>query len=242
MGRWVVGAVLLVAATAGCSRTTVMAPSAEERPQGLVVTGEGTVEVRPDVLVVTLGVSSTASTAPGALDAVSRRARGMLEAITGEGVPEHDIRTMSLEVRPERNEQGEVVGFVGTEMFRVRIKELATAGDVVSAAVGAAGDAIRIQGMSLDVSDPDGAAQQARRRAVEDALARGEELAESAGVELGPPMSIQESRQEEFRAFALPVADRYAFAAEAAALAPRIESGTRPVTVRVEVRFQIAEG
>jgi uncharacterized protein YggE len=241
MTRRIVSTAALVLLAAACSRTTVSAPAPKEAAGGLLVTGIGRVEVRPDVLVVTLGVSTEASTAPGALDSVSRKARAMLQAMTGEGVPEQDIRTTSLQVRPQRGEEGQVVGFVGTEMFRVRIKDLATAGDVVAAAVQVGGDAARVQGMSLDVSDPEGAAQDARKRAVEDALARAEELAETAGVELGPPVSIQEARLQEFRAFAIPFAADLEAAAGAANIAPRIETGTQPVTVRVEVRFDILE-
>jgi uncharacterized protein YggE len=241
MMRRIVSTTALVLLAAACSRTTVSPPASKDAAGGLEVTGLGRVEVRPDVLVVTLGVSTEASTAPGALDSVSRKARAMLQAMTGEGVAEQDIRTTSLQVRPQRGEQGQVIGFVGSEMFRVRIKDLPTAGDVVGAAVAAAGDAGRVQGMSLDVSDPEGAAQEARKRAVEDALARAEELAETAGVELGPPVSIQEARLEEFRAFAIPFAENLGVAAEAAALAPRIETGTQPITVRVEVRFDILE-
>jgi uncharacterized protein len=241
MTRRIVSAVALLLLAAACSRTTVSAPAPKDAVGGLLVTGLGRVEVRPDVLVVTLGVSTEALTAPGALDSVSRRARAMLQAMTAEGVPEQDIRTTSLQVRPQRGDQGQIIGFVGTEMFRVRIKDLGTAGDVVAAAVQAGGDAARVQGMSLDVADPEGAAQDARKRAVEDALARAEELAETAGVELGPPVSIQEARLQEVRAFAIPFAANLGVAAEAAKLAPRIETGTQPVTVRVEVRFDILE-
>lgn len=232
-------AVLLLGAA--CSRTTVTPPAAKEEPAGLVVTGVGRIEVRPDVLVMNVGVSVEADSAPAALDLVSRRARAMLQAITGEGVGEHDVRTTSLQVRPQRSEEGAVIGFSASEMFRVRIKDLATAGDVVAAAISAGGDATRIQGMQLDISDPEAAAEQARQRAVEDALGRAEQLAKTAGVDLGPPVAITEARVEEFQAFELPVAADLAGVAEAAAVAPRIETGTQPVTVRVDVRFQILE-
>jgi uncharacterized protein YggE len=241
MIRWIVIASAALVLGTGCARTTVSPQGSQDDAGGLLVVGLGRVEVRPDVLVVNLGVSTEAATAPAALDAVSRRARAMLQAMTGEGVAEHDIRTTSLQVRPQRDDQGGVTGFSASEMFRVRIKELATAGDVVAAAVQAGGDAARVQGMQLDVSDPESAAQEARKRAVEDALARAEELAETAGVELGPPVDIREARIQEFRAFALPEAADLSVAAGVAALAPRIETGTQPVTVRVEVRFEIAK-
>lgn len=232
-------AALALAATA-CTRTTVEAPSPAPPERSLVVTGVGRVEVRPDTLVVSLGVSSERPTAPEALAAVSAGARAMLQAMRGEGVAERDVRTTSLTVRPSRDDQGRIVGFVGTEMFRVRVRDLERAGAIVGAAVEAVGDDARVAGMSLEVADPDAAMQAARKRAVEDAQRRAQELAETAGIRLGAPTSIEEGRAGRPRAIRLPAAADVEAFTEAAALAPRIEPGTQEVTVRVLVRFEIA--
>ncbi|MGH2652120.1 MAG: SIMPL domain-containing protein, partial [Actinomycetota bacterium] len=180
MAKWLVGPVLLIALTVGaCSRTTVEAPVAGADEGGLEVTGIGRVEVRPDTLVVNMGVSSEAESATGALDAVSEGARAMLAAITENGVPQREIQTTTLNVQPQFDEQGNITGFTATEMFRVSIQDLEKAGAVVAAAVTAAGDDARVEGMSLEVADPETAKQAARKLAIEDAVRRGEELAET---------------------------------------------------------------
>lgn len=221
----------------------------------MVVVGVGRVEVRPDTLVVSLGVESTAPTAPEALEAMTSAADKMIVAIRDAGVAPEDIQTVDLsvrEVRPPRPFeevalQSVTEGFVGEQRLRIRIKDLESGGDVLENAVEAAGPDARVFNMSLDVDDPDEAIAQARRAAVEDALARAAELAETAGVDLGSPVSIEEIRAPEpgfdltiglpEQAPALP--SPYAAATAAAGLAARIEPGTRSLEVRVQVRFSI---
>lgn len=66
---------------------------------------------------------------------------------------------------------------------------------VIDTAVGKAGDALRINGVTLSISSDakKEAMAQARRAAVADALATAQLLASAAGVKLGAPMSIVDS-------------------------------------------------
>ncbi|MGH2740418.1 MAG: SIMPL domain-containing protein [Actinomycetota bacterium] len=242
MSKRLAGLLILALALGACSRTTVETPAAGRDASGLVVTGVGRVEVRPDTLVVSMGVVSEAASATEALDAVSRGARAMLQAIVANGVPERDIRTTRLDVNPQFDDRGTIIGFAGTEMFRVTIGDLTKAGEVVAAAVAAAGDDARVERMSLEVSDEEAAREQARMRAVEDAIRRGEELADTAGVKLGSPFSIREiSGFGGGAALRLPATLNADTAKAFASLAPRIETGTQEITVRVEVRFEIRD-
>jgi uncharacterized protein YggE len=252
---------VLLAATlllAACGDTNVTVPS-NEGLTGMAVEGVGKVEVTPDTLVAALGVESHAATAPEALQAASESAARMIDAIKDAGVPEAEIKTVSLEVREERPEQvppvpvGEPlpvegvasisapVSFVGEQRIRVRILDLASAGDVIEAAVQAAGEDARVFNMSLGIADPEAAIAQAREAAVKDALEKAESLADAAGINLGDPTSIEEVRSPELPAFELGVAATgdAASAAASAAVAPQIEPGTSDVEVRIHVRFSI---
>lgn len=233
-------AVLLAASVLGaaCSRTTITAPPEDRTEEGLAVTGIGRVEARPDTLTVSIGVVSRGESAEEALVAVTRGARALLKAVGAEGVAEADIRTVSLRVSPVF-ERGEIVGYVAEERFRVKIRDLERAGDVVGAAVRAAGDDVRVSGMSLEVADPDAALQEARKRAIEDAIRRAEELTAAAGVRLGAPLSIEEVESEEPAPFALAETVGAAGAEAAAAISAEIEPGTREIRARVLVRFRI---
>jgi uncharacterized protein YggE len=219
----------------------------------MVVVGVGRVEVTPDTLVVSMGVESTAPTAPEALEAMTSSADRMIAAIRDAGVEDQDIQTVDLsvrEIRPPRAFEEVAIqavteGFVGEQRLRVRIKDLESGGEVIEGAVQAAGPDARVFNMSLDVDDPDEAIAQARQAAVEDALARAGELAETAGIELGPPISIEEIRAPE-PGFDLTIGlpeqappASFDAATATAGIAARIEPGTRSLEVRVQVRFSI---
>jgi len=243
--------VVLALGAAACVRTTVSPPARAPSVQGMVVSGLGTVEVRPDTLVVNMGVTSERPTATQALEAVSDGARALVDALRSAGVAQRNVRTESLAVRPNFDDRGNIVAYVGTEMFRIEIRDLERAGTIVGKAADAVGDDIRVGGMSMEVADKERVLRLARRRAVADALARARDLTEAAGIELGSPVSVAEGPASRFPIFRVPVATTIpssggvggaggatsSGAVAVANIAPRIEPGTQEVEVRVRVKF-----
>jgi uncharacterized protein len=253
--RLVITLVVLALGAGACVRTTVAPPSRGAGVPGMVVSGLGTVEVRPDTLVVSLGVTSERPTPTEALDAVSHGARALVAAVTSAGLPRPDVRTESLSVRPTFDEHGNIASYVGSEMFRIEIRNLDRAGAIVGKAADAVGEDIRVGGMTLEVADKERVLRQARERAVADALARAKELTDAAGLDLCDPVSVAEGPASRFPVFRVPVATSVAGGAGVASggssstagtsagavsianLAPRIEPGTQEVQVRVRVKF-----
>ncbi len=81
--------------------------------------------------------------------------------------------------------------YTATNNVEVTIRNLDTAGRVLSAATNAGAN--QIYGIRFEIEDPSALLAEARKRAVEDARARAERLAQLAGVKLGPAISISES-------------------------------------------------
>jgi uncharacterized protein YggE len=81
--------------------------------------------------------------------------------------------------------------YTATNSVEVTIRALDAAGKVVSAATGAGAN--QLYGLRFELEDPAGLQTEARKKAVEDARARAERLAELAGVKLGPAVSIIET-------------------------------------------------
>ncbi len=261
-------AVVASLATVACVR--VETPSQDGFASGMSVVGIGRVEVRPDTLVVALGVESTAPTAPEALEAMTAAADAMIKAIRGAGVAEEDLQTVSLSVREVRTPGGGPVpidslpvegvapetisiqgspapGFVGEQRLRVRILDLESGGEVIEAAVAAAGPDARVFNMSLDIAEPDAAIAQARQQAVEDALERADALAESAGIDLGSPIAIEEISSPD-PGFGLDLdfeqgaaGAGFGGATATADAAAKIEPGVSRLEVQILVRFAIEE-
>jgi uncharacterized protein len=81
--------------------------------------------------------------------------------------------------------------YTATNNVEVTIRNLDLAGKVLSAATSAGAN--QLYGLSFEIEDPSALQVEARKKAVEDARARAERLAQLAGVKLGPAVSISES-------------------------------------------------
>ncbi len=80
--------------------------------------------------------------------------------------------------------------YTATNNVEVTIRNLDTAGKVLSAATGAGAN--QLYGIRFEIEDPSAVQAEARKKAVADARARAERLAQLAGVKLGPAVSISE--------------------------------------------------
>ena len=72
------------------------------------------------------------------------------------------------------------------------MRDIDKTSDVLDGATAAGGDLTQVQGISFTIDKPDALQDQAREAAVNDAKARAQRLADTAGVKLGDPISITE--------------------------------------------------
>lgn len=114
----------------------------------------------------------------------------------------------------------------------VTIRNLETAGKVLSAATSAGAN--QINGLRFELEDPSALQVEARKKAVADARLRAERLAELAGVKLGPAVSISEidgGTSGPMPAFAM---------AKMGNSAP-VESGELTITSTVQIVYAVPE-
>ena len=159
---------------------------------GITVLGTGTARAVPDVADWSFGVQSEAETASAALDAASKAAREVLDALRDAGIAEEDLRTEHVSLWPRTTDDGRaVIGYTASSSVHATIRELGKAGAVVDAAVRAGAN--QVYGPSLRVSDSRAQYRAAADAAMDDARARAEALAAKAGVTLGAPVAIVDS-------------------------------------------------
>jgi hypothetical protein len=164
------------------------------RPQ-VVVTGEGRVAAAPDMATISLGAQNDAATAAEALAATSAATAAILEGLTAAGIAARDIQTDQLSLSPRYDYsrgdgQPVLLGYTASNTVRVRVRDLATLGAQLDAAVAAGGN--RFDGLAFGLQDPGPSEDMARTRAVEDALRKAALYAGAAGLRLGPVVSIIE--------------------------------------------------
>src|SRR5919198_3121035 len=153
----------------------------DNAPQKLVTTlGHGVVNAVPDVAVTSFGVHTES---PTAADALARNADQMQRVIAAlRRAGGEKLQTQQVSLYPRSDESGTTTGFVAQNTVSARVK-IADAGKLVDAAVGAGANTV--EGPSLERSDRDALVREALKKAVADAKAKAEALAEAGGFDVG---------------------------------------------------------
>ena len=227
------GGSVAAAATTGTS-------SPSTTSSGITVTGSGKVTGKPDTLQLDLGVVASGKTVSAALSAASAAEAKVQKALRAGGVAEADLQTSGLSIQPDYayGKSGQPIprGYQVTESVSAKLRNLAKAGNVISAAVAAGGNAVRINGISLDLEDTGSLVSAARDSAFADARTKAEQYAKAAGRGLGGVVGISEEVQNPSPIYY----GRYAATTAAPAMAPMIAAGTQDVSVMVTVVFAFA--
>lgn len=211
------------AATTSAGSTTVA---------GITTHGIGTATKSPDTVTIVIGVQTRAPSAKGALDTNTAKATALINVLKSKGVAAADLLTSQLSVNPTSDPAtGRITGYQVTNQVTAKLHDIGAAGGLIDAAGEAASDAVRLQQLSFSIADDSAARAQARSDAVRQAQAHAKQMADAAGVRLGPIRSITE----------LPGSSPSPFGRNtpgAAAQVP-IEPGTQDLTVMVEVVYAI---
>jgi hypothetical protein len=184
---------------------------------------------------VTIGISVGKPTVSEAVDVAARRATDLVDALRALGVAEEDVQTSNYSIHPEydrrENQTPQITGHRVDNALNVKVRDLDRAGDVLDAATAAAGDELRVNGVTFVLEDDHALLIAARTAAWADATAKAEHLADLAGVPLGAPLSISESVSSGPR-------PQFARLAAAEASTP-IQAGRETVSVDLSVTFAI---
>jgi uncharacterized protein len=160
------------------------------------VTGEGTVSSIPDLAIISLGVTTTADTAAAAMDANSASLTAVLDRLKAAGVEPRDMQTSNLTLNPnwvsyDSGSTSKIQGYTASNILTVQVRALDKLGTVLDGSI--TDGANTLNGVTFGVAEPRPALDEARKKAVADAIARATLLVEAAGVKLGPVVSIAES-------------------------------------------------
>ena len=234
-----VGAAPASARTTGAGRPgavpVAVDPTGTTDPaRNVVATGTAQVRGVPDVLTMTLGVTSRGRTVGEALDRNTAAAKKVMAVLDDGGVDKKDVQTSNFSIGPTYDDHsGTVTGYQVSNQVSVQLRDLTKAGALIDKAAGAGGDDVVMQGVSFGFDDTSDLVAQARAEAVKRARNQAEQLARAAGVELGEVRTISESSVDP-GPVALPEA-----ASKSTADAVPISPGSQEVSVQVSIVFAI---
>lgn len=229
----------LVLAAAVFAMSPAHAADAAQPTPRVIVTGQGEVAVAPDMALVNLSVMREAPTAREALDEANAAMASVIAALREAGIESRDLQTSGLQIQPRYvypqsggTEQPRIVAYQVSNTLSVRVRDITQVGTVIDRAVtlgvNQGGD------ISFRNDDPSAAMTEARRLAVQDAVARARTLADAAGVNLGRVLEISE---QSHGAQPMPI-DAKVMRMEAADAVP-VEAGENTYRVHVNVTFEI---
>ncbi len=201
-------------------------------PAGVVVSGLGKTSGTPDVLEVSLGVEVRRADVSAALRDAGGLQQRVHDALRRAGVAEKDLQTSGVSLYQTTDNKGRPAGYTVSEQVTAKLRNLAKAGQTISNAVSAGGNAARLQGVSFDLSDDTALLQKARDAAFADAKSKAQRYATLAGRTLGPVQTISEQVGQNGPSPAMDVA-------AAAPIRMPISPGTARVDVTVTVRWSL---
>jgi hypothetical protein len=207
---------------------------------GIVVTGEGSVNVLPNHAQIRIGATTRTKTVKEAVDTNSKLMVAIIAALKDAGIAGNDIQTARFSIQPiytpaisvssqSPPPEPKLSGYNVSNHVNVTIREIGKVGELLDRAVAAG--ATDVGNVSFLVSDASKALDQAREAAIADARRKAEVFAKASGIRLGRVEWITEDTGS--RPPVLTMMSR-----TASAPVP-IESGEDTLRVRVTVGFQI---
>ena len=170
---------------------------ADDPTATITVTGEGRVDIAPDMATISIGVTTEGDTARAAMDANTAGLAAAIAGLKSSGIADKDIQTSGLNLGPRydydrtnANGSALITGFQASNTVTVRVRALDTLGTVLDAVV--TDGANTLGGVTFGLQDPDPVLDAARKDAVADARRKAELYAGAAGVGLGRVMTIAE--------------------------------------------------
>ena len=213
---------------------------------GIIVTGSSSIELKPDMATISLGVESYATTVSVARDNASISINEMLDVMKNVGIDDEDIQTTAFNIYPqyeyiEVREDGrvrgvqELVGFTVSNMLLVTVKNLDDIGEIIDKITDAGGNDVRFNSINFGIQDPVPYLSQLRKLAVEDGITKASQLAEYSGVKLGSITMINDYSSQ-----ASVAQDQAVFAERAMAIpSTSINPGSLNLSMQVDMIFEI---
>lgn len=185
--------VLILASLCSAILSSCTINKPEEKVRTITVNGTGTVNITPDLLMLTFSVKSSDWNVNNAATANATTTEKVINAIKEAGVDAKDIQTFDYRINQETymSNGREYPGkYNVTNSLNVCIRNIENAGNVIDNAIKNGTNAL--SGFEYSVSDSTSALRQARTIAVQNAQDAAALLAGASGCKVDQVLDIQE--------------------------------------------------
>lgn len=204
---------------------------AQENPvPSISVTGEGTVNVVPDKVLINSRIEHTGKTAPEVKRRNDRVVDQVIKFLKSQGVPSENIQTEYVRLNKEVNYNTQDTLFSANQAISIQLMDLKDYEKIMSGLLNSGLN--RIDGVQFQTSKKEALQSEARKRAVLNAKMKAEEYASALGQSAGKAISISEVQTDHYQPV-YRVMEMKSDSAEQQTIAP----GEMEITVKVNVEF-----
>jgi uncharacterized protein len=194
MGKEVVAKALAVLFMLSGEASAQMKNVLDTKTPAIQVTGTGSVQAKPDTAIVNIGVTTEDGNAQNAVTLNTAATGKVITELAAAAIEKKDIKTSNFSVYPQYRTEGadkhQVVTYRVSNTVTVTIHDLDKVGNVLTKVVAAGSN--QISGPNFSVSDPEKYLSEARKKAVENAMAKASTYASAAGLKLGSVLAMIE--------------------------------------------------
>lgn len=174
---------------------TAAAPAlAGDQPSAVTATGEGRVDVAPDIAWLAFGISARQPTVAEARDEVARDVARLIALARDTGLKDEHVATAALNVNPEfdwhpETRQRRLLGYVVSRQVTLKLTDLSKLGELTEQALGLG--VTEATPAVFDSSRRSELEREALAAAARDARTKAEVMAAALGVGVGAPLQIE---------------------------------------------------
>ena len=151
----------------------------------ITVSGTGETQISADTAIVSLGVNARDKEVLAAQQKANAIIASIREAMTSLGIPEDCVNTDYMNIYAiydYQDDQEEVTAYNAGSTLAIKVTSMDAVGEVIDSAFAAGANTLN--GISFSASDTDAAKAESLKKAVADAKAKAEILAEASGLKI----------------------------------------------------------
>ncbi len=198
------------------------------------VTGEGEVNIKPDIVIIRVGVQSSGNTVSNAQERLNIDINAVSDSIKQLNVADEDIQTENYNIYPnyDNTNPQRIVNYTANSNLVIKVRDLDKANNILDTAI--SNGANQVGSISFEVDDKSEAENEARKEAVAKAKMKASLASQIAGFKLGRIINYSES----FEGFPIPMPlqERSLIKED---VATQIEHGSNEVKVSVTLSYEI---
>ena len=230
----------------------------QQNTNQIIVSGEGKIYAKPDVALVSLGVTANGATVDDVTKSGTDKMNAVIAAVKKLGVADKDIQTTNYNLNPVYSNivvplpavapgavysmpilpvqsSSKLTGYTLDQDVQVKIRDFTKIGNVLSQATSAGANLVG--DLQFTIDNPEQFKEQARAEAIVQAKSNAANLAKESGINLGKLINVSENSNP------FPIMYSNAMAVNGSAMpsatVPTVQPGQQEIDVAVNLTYQV---